>query len=328
MSKYETKRSLLESLKIPAGSRKVLIRIDNKNTDAETPSGILKIASTDTDWQKAVHSDRTGTVIKVPKDPLPFKVGGDLMPWQTTVEISEGWRVWFDFMASENADTYIDEQEVEYKLIDYDDIFAGVTERFDGEEFDEQVSTDGKEYVRPLNGFHLFEMVEAERMGKFDISPSREDHRYGIVKYVAKNNMAYENGFTEDHLKLKVGDKVRFGQVPCVMLEEETYCTFDGGRMYRRAQVRNVEMLWRDGKLILPKGRVLIDQIPNEEKTPSGIILLKANVKNDIGKVIISSNHQIPTGSLIKYIRGAGRLIDHEGKECRMLTSDHVLYVE
>jgi len=322
-----TKRDI-DLLNIPPGSRIVLIRIDNKNVDARTESGIWKIAETDTDWNKSVHSDRVGTAMKVPKDPLPFEVGRDFMPWKTKVEVSEGMTVWFDFLASENVDVYIDEDDVEYKLVDYSDIYVATLPRFENEDFGLQESTDGKEYIIPLNGYHLFETVEVERKGKYDISPSRIDPGYGIVKYLAKNNTQYENNMSEDHLDLQVGDKVRFGNVPAVYLEDEMHCTFDGGRMYRRSQVRNVEMLWRKGEIILPKGKVLIRQKEDENITPTGIILSKPNVKSHTGEVVISSNDDIVVGSCIKYIKGSGKLIDFKGEKCRILTEGCILYVE
>ena len=65
---------MIEKLSVPSYSRKVLLKTLFKNTEAETPSGILKIA--DTDWNPAAHADRIGEVVATPKR-LPFEVEAD-----------------------------------------------------------------------------------------------------------------------------------------------------------------------------------------------------------------------------------------------------------
>ena len=86
-------------------------------------------------------------------------------------------------------------------------------------------------------------------------------------------------------------------------------------------------MLWRDEELILPKGRILIRQIPDLTVTSSGLILEKAIVKNHKGTVIISSIPEIEVGVRVLYIPGSGLKIDHKGEEARMLIESQILYV-
>jgi co-chaperonin GroES (HSP10) len=324
---YVTQESLLKKVRIPPGSRKVLVKIVDNPTDQTTESGIIKIASTDTDWSPAVHASRKGVVMAVPRGKLPFKKNADLMPWQTDVQISPGMTVWFDFM---NAVTYEDESENEYKLLDYDNIYVATFPRVNGEEIDwAQPSTDGKEWVMPLNGFHLFERVYKKQRGRFDVFESEKvDTRHGVVKYVAKNNGDYSLPGQEDHIDLQVGDEVQFGQVPEVMLEDEYYCSFDGGTMYRRSQARNVELAWRDGELILPRGRYLIRQIPDEKITPSGIILPRENVKNHRGEVIVSSGDEIKEGDVVCYLLNGGVPMEYKGEKLRLIKDDHILFIE
>ena len=297
-----------------------------KYSAEETPSGILKTG--DTDYAPAAHADRLGEVIAVPKGMLPFSIKGDIMPWETVVEISPGMIVWYDYLANLNADGFIDEEGYEYKVIDYDNLYVATVPRDEeGDPEGLQVGETGMEYIIPLNGFHLFERVLHEKKHRFDITENKVDPRYGIVKYVARNNTAYENGTSVDHFDLQVGDKVMFGNVPEVMLEDDLHCHFDGGRMYRRSQSRNIELVWRGDKLILPKGSILIKRKPDEEISKGGIILLKANVKNHTGEVVLSSNDQVPIGSEILYIKGTGWEIDYQGEKHRVLTNNQILYV-
>ena len=316
-------------MRMAPGSRQVLIKIVNRTVDEKTPSGIIKIANTDLDWVPSRHSDRRGVVVACPRHRLPFAVSADIMPWQTSIEISKGMTVWFDFLASENCVTYIDEFDFHYKLLNYDDLYVATFPRKKTESINGvQKTKDETEYVIPLNGYHIIERVYHESRSKFDLfGPMRVDRRYGIVKYVAKNNQAYENGLEEDHVELKVGDRLRFSTVPEVMLEDEAHCHFDGGTMYRRAQARNVDVVWRDGEMILPNGRILVRQILDEDITPAGIILQKPNVKQHQGTVIVSSIGAIPKGSKIMYIKGAGMIINYKEEECRVLKETEILYI-
>lgn len=318
---YKLSSADINQIRIPAGSRQVLVRIDQRNVDERTPSGIYKI--TDTDWQPAAHSDRTGTILAVPRGPLPFtqKIGVDLMPWETSVEIAPGMKVWFDFLASENVITYIDENGIYHKLLNYDDLYVAVY----------------KNRIIPLNGFHLFERVYHEKLSDFDhLSGGKINTREGIVKYVAQNNRRYATVGEVDHVVLQVGDRVRFSPVPPVYLEDEAHCSFDGGTMYRRAQARNVDMVWRDGNLILPEGRLLLEQIPERDHYDlrSHLILpvaykdKRTDIKTHRGTVLVSSIPEAEVGSEVLYIRGAGSLIDYQDKQARVLKSSEVLYVE
>ena len=158
---------------------------------------------------------------------------------------------------------YIDEDKSEYRLIDYDSLYVATVPRnpdLDGCGF--QKSIDGKEWIIPLNGFHLFDRVYHKPKSKFDIHiTKRVNNKEAVVKYVAVNNKAYETGAEEDHVQLEPGDRVVFSVAPCVMLEDEAHCHFDSGRMYRRAQARNVDLVYRGDELILPKGRILIKKL-------------------------------------------------------------------
>lgn len=325
---YDVRADVLQRLRIPPGSKKVLVKILNKITDQRTPSGIIKIAATDTDWNHARHTNRMGVVMAIPRHKLPFKKGADLMPWETDVQLSVGMTVWFDFM---DTITYNDEYGDEYKLVDYDSCYVAAFPRdSDSEDFKwAHKSSDGLEWVVPLNGFHLFERIYKKQRGRFDVFETEKvDRRRAIVKYTAINNRDYDTEGQEDKVELQVGDEVFFSQVPEVMLEDEAYCEFDGGRMYRRSQARNVELVWRDGELILPKGRCLIKQIPDEDVTPAGIILLRKHVKNHRGTVVLSSIEGVEEGDVIKYILTGGHPLKYKEEDCRVLNEDHVLFNE
>lgn len=254
------------------------------------------------------------------------------MPWLTRVQVAKGMKIWYDYMASLNTIVYVDEDESEYRLIDYDSLYVATVPRCEEEDFwFSQKSTDGKEWIIPLNGFHIFERVYHEPKSKFDIHiTKRVNNREAIVKYVAVNNRAYETGEEEDHVELEPGDRVVFGVVPCVMLEDEMHCHFDSGRMYRRAQARNIDLVWRGDELVLPKGRILIKKIKDERVLPSGIILLRDNVKNHRGEVVISSIEGVNVGQEVTYPLKGGVPLEYKDKEGehRILRSNQVLYVD
>ena len=287
------------------------------------------VSETDTDWQENVHADRWGELVSAPTH-LPFEVSGDLMPWLTQVQVSKGMKVWYDYMASLNTIVYIDEDKSEYRLIDYDSLYVATCPRCEEDlQCGIQKSTDGKEWIIPLNGFHIFERVYHEPKSKFDIHIRRRvNNKMGIAKYVATNNAMYENGEESDHVVLEPGDKVQFGTVPCVMIEDEAHCKFDGGRMYRRAQARNIDLVYRGEELILPKGRILIERIKDEVIRPSGIILLKEKVKIHRGTVVLSAIDGVEVGQTVTYPIKGGVPLEYKGTEHRVLREGQVLYIE
>lgn len=330
IQKYKLKRKEIESLRIPPGSRKCLIKTLSRNVDERTKSGIWMISETETDWNEGAHVDRWGELISAPTH-LPFEIGADLMPWLTKVQVAKGMKVWYDYMASLNTIVYIDEDESEYRLIDYDCLYVATCPR--GSETKKcgiQKSTDGREYIIPLNGFHIFERIYHEPKSKFDIHITKKvNNREAIVKYVATNNEAYETGAEEDHVRLEPGDRVVFCVIPSVMLESEEHCHFDGGRMYRRAQARNIDLVWRDGKLILPKGRILIKKLRDEIELESGVILLKPNVRNHMGVVVVSSIEGVEVGQTVTYpLKGGVPLEYPEEGEHRILREGQTLYID
>ncbi len=288
------------------------------------------ISESETDWSPEVHVDRWGELISSPTH-LPFKISGDLMPWLTRVQASKGMKIWYDYLSSLNTIVYIDEEDSEYRLIDYDCLYVATAPRdFYHYDWILQKSTDGKEWIFPLNGFHIFDRIYHEPKSKFDIHLNRKvNNREATVKYVAVNNEAYETGEETDHVVLEPGDRVIFGTVPPVMLEDELHCHFDGGRMYRRAQARNIDLVYRGDKLILPKGRILIKKIRDEEKLDSGIILLKPNVKNHRGTVVLSSIEGVSEGQTVTYpIKGGVPLEYKEEGEHRILREGQVLFIK
>jgi len=266
-------------------------------------------------------------VMAVPRHELPFKKKADLMPWKTRIQLSVGMTVLFDFMRTE---TYYDEFGDEYKLVDYDSCYVATFPRVGDEDIKwAHKSTDGTEWILPLNGFHLFERVYKKQRGSLDIFESEKvDRRKGIVKYTAVNNEDYETPGQSDHVELQVGDEVQFSVVPEVMLEDEAYCEFDQGRMYRRAQARNIDLVWRNGELILPQGKCLVRQIKDEEITPAGIILLKKHVKNHRGEVVLSSLQGVKKGDVIKYVQNGGSPLKYKEEDLRVLNENHVLFIE
>lgn len=305
-------------MRVARGSRKTLIKTLERNEDRRTKSGIWLIG--DTDWNPNVHAQRWGEIVKVPHSPLPFEVNvpgqppADKMPWATDMDAVIGDIVFYDYLQSLNTQVYTDEEGSEYRLIDYENLYVSV-------------SPDKK--ITPLNGYHLFELVYHKKINSFDhFSEKKINNKLGIVKYLAKNNKRYDNADEEDHVELQVGDKVQFGSVPAVMLEDKAHCVFDGGRMYRRSQARNIDLVWRGEELIPPSGRCLLKRIWDEKRTPAGIWLPRPNVKTHTGEIVVSSVDEIPVKSRVKYVMNAGRLLDYKGEQHRVVSDKHILYIE
>jgi len=98
--------------------------------------------------------------------------------------------------------------------------------------------------------------------------------------------------------------------------------------MYRRAQARNISLVYRNGELIIPRGRVLLKHVPNEKVTKSGIILPKEEIKNQKGDILLSSVPEIKEGDRVIYIKGAGVKYDHEGVATRIIQEHQILFIE
>lgn len=274
--RYKFTKEQVDSVDLVRNSNKVLIKIEERNVDKRTDSGIYLISPTDTDYNPAVHSDRYGIVYTVPPS-LRFDGSPLSMTWETQMELEVGDEVWFDYLNSENCVVLECDDGNDYKMIDYENIYLA---RKDGELF-------------PLNGYCLFSDYHIKAKSKFDPSDGKVDPRYGYVEHLAAFNTAYQTKMFSDHIDIQVGEKVMFGaRSHAYYIEEERYKVLD--KMYRPVQRRNVVAVMDGDKVDrLADGVVMVK--PHIEKVlPSGIIV--PTFRKDIPHFkaeVVKSNHPI-----------------------------------
>ena len=325
---YKLKEREILSMSIPNGNNRVLLKTIEKNTEATTPSGILKISPTETDWNEANHASRWGEVVAFPHKLRYDPHDGSSLAWDTEVEVYKGMVVWYDYLDSLNCVTYFDEHGSEYKLIEYGNLYVGIIPvgmKTDKIDIRYHTKTEDKSHwVIPLNGYILFKKINKKPMTVTDIYiPDKNDPSKGIVKYISIPNKSYSSG-NEDHIDLEEGDVCIFSHNYEVMLEHPTYAVFDGGRQYKRLQRRNVELVWRDDEIIIPKNRILIRQHPATLVTDYGLKLMRTNKTYNNGTVIISSFKEIKKDDEILFSKGSGRIIEWRGKTYRLLNISNV----
>ena len=159
---YKLTKEQVDSIDLLRNSNKVLVRIEEKNIEKKTDSGIYLISPTDTDWNPAAHSDRYGVVYATPPS-LRFDNTPYGMSWETHMELMVGDEVWFDFMDSENCVVLDCDDGNDYKLIEYENIYVA---RRDGE-------------LIPINGYCLFSDYTVKAKSKFDPTDGRVDPPFG-----------------------------------------------------------------------------------------------------------------------------------------------------
>ena len=194
----------------------------DRNEEAITPSGVLKIG--DIDFQPAAHANRISEIIMVP-DTLNYHLAwhkkrqgiSESMPWKTDMQLLPGDIVWHDYMDSLNCPMIIadDEPGERYKLLNYYDLYVakrpipqmnfitsgrlaserimiqavhylGETHQFLGD-----IENGSAEAIIPLNGYLLCEEVKEERLGEFDVLDKHVDKKLGKIAFMGKKNEQY-----------------------------------------------------------------------------------------------------------------------------------------
>jgi len=257
--------------KIPSSGNKVLARVVDRNEEATTPSGVLKVG--DIDFQPAVHANRISEIIMVP-DTLNYHLAwhkrrpgiSESMPWKTEVEIQPGDIVWHDYMDSLNCPMIIadDEPGERYKLLNYYDLYVAkriITDAHNGDSNNNTIfiSPDGHRcfiedgkimWIIPLNGYLLCEEVLEERQGKFDVLDKHVDKRLGKIAFIGKKNEQYRweqigkppKGIDKDGNEiLEVGDIIiKKNPDIHIMLEDILHARFNGSKLYFIIQRKDI----------------------------------------------------------------------------------------
>jgi len=323
-----TEKQIL-SMTIPYGNNKVLIKTTEKNTEATTPSGILKISPTETDWNAADHASRWGEVITFPKRLKYDPYDGSSLAWDTDVDIYVGMCVWYDYLDSLNCPTYFDEYNSEYKLIEYANLYVGIIPVDVMNDIVNPLyhtkTDDEKHWVIPLNGYCLFEKINRPPLTMSDIYiPDKNDPSSGIAKFIGKPNHAYGGSYNDD-IDLMLGDKCKFSYNYEVFLEHPTYATFNGGKVYKRFQRKTIEFIERGDSLIMPKNRVLVLEHPEKLITDYGLKLFKEHTTHSHGTVLQSTCDEIDEATEILFTKGSGRLMEKDNQKLRLINISNVL---
>lgn len=327
--KAETVRVTSEEInkfKIPSSSNKVLIHSVVKNTEATTSQGIIKIASTEIDWNPGDHVSRTGVIKAVPRDITYRRNDGSSLAWETDIEVYVGMTVWYDYMDSLNCVTYITETGDEYKMIDYASLYVGIVPV--GKEYDGYIdkeyhskSKSGDYWVVPLNGYVLFNKVNKNRNLTTDIIVNEKSDGYkGEVAYVGRPLKAYdlEDG---DSLDIQRGDICLFQHDYEVMLEHPAYATFDNGTPYKRLQRKVINLVWRNDDVIVPNGRVLVEEQETIKTTSQGIEYIKPRLSVGRSKVLMTGIDGINVGDEVFFDANNGMTINVNGDRVKLLKS-------
>lgn len=172
---------------------KVLVHIENKNSNATTESGIILCA--DPDWDEGANCNVYGTVKAIPnkllrREKAYYEFG---MEHGTEMEVEVGDKVFFTRTESYNCDAITVGDDL-YYLVDYPELILALR---------------GDKRIM-LNGFVLMERINEEMKSDYlDLSFSTKNKvTYGKVIEVGKPNDWYMTPNVSDPKDIKVGDTV------------------------------------------------------------------------------------------------------------------------
>jgi co-chaperonin GroES (HSP10) len=309
---FKLPKEQILNMRLLTVSGRIMVKILLRTGDDRTPGGIYKHAVEELEYDAAAHIERWGEVVKVPDSLIwrPGKQGS--MPWKTTMQLQIGDLVYYDYLDLLNGIVYIDEDDgTLYPLISYENAY---------------VATRGDQII-PLNGFHLFERVQFDWGLTTLYLKDKVDTNYGKVKYVAELNKKYE-GDSYNDIPLKEGDKVLFTNPYEVMLEDSVHAKFDGGKMYRRAQSKDVLVVWRGDEILLNKNVIIAEKKDNKGLRASGIQLVNTDEMYVISNCFMSSIEYINVGDKIYYGKESGIEITINGVKYVVLRPNQIIGYE
>lgn len=314
----------IERFKIPSSSNKVLVKTTVKNTEETTSTGIIKISKTEIDWSPGDHVSRVGIVASVPRSITYRRNEGSTLAWETDIEVYKGMQVWYDYLNSLNCVTYITENGDEYKMLDYASLYVGIVPV--GKEYEKYIDNtyhnkckSGKCWVVPLNGYVLFNQINKQRNLTTGIEVKDVSDGYkGEVMYTGRPLKAYdlEDGDTVD---IQRGDVCLFQHNYEVMLENPAYATFDGGTPYKRLQRKIINLVWRGDEIIVPSGRVLVEEQHYMKSTSQGIEYIKPKLSVGRSKVLLSGVDGIDIGDEVFFDSENGMTLNVNGQTVKLL---------
>ena len=200
-------REVLDQMVLSGYSNMVLIKVPKFKEERKTKSGIIldinpHVQYLDGEGSHMADLERVvGVVERVPPFLTP---DGDVMAWETPIDLEVGDSVYFDYMDSINSTSFVCDED-EYRLIPYSSCYVAIR---------------GEEMIC-LNGYCLFEDIH-EKKHRLSTSETLVELR-GKVYQVA-TPVVYSNTIYTDDIEIKVGDTVTFRkQFSRVYLERQKH---------------------------------------------------------------------------------------------------------
>lgn len=218
-TKQRVDKAMIDEMTLSAYSNMVLLKIPDFEKERKTNAGIILDVNPDTQYLDGDGSHMAdvarviGIVEKVPPGLLP---DGDILSWETTMDLKVGDTVWFDYMDGLNATSFIVEDD-EYRLIPYSSCYVAIRD-------------SRKDELICLNGYCLFEDVLMPDDG---YSERKVDPLKGKI-YATGPAVEHTLAYWTELIDVEPGDTVQFRKkFPKVFLERQKHFQELDKRLFR-----------------------------------------------------------------------------------------------
>ena len=219
-------------------SNSVLLRINEKHD--KLTYGTLTLIN-DTTYDIGKHAPNKGVVVKVPDKFVYSKTPNiNTSDWDTDIEVEEGDLVYFDYLSGIECNK-IEHEDKLYYILPYHTLYISKREVYD------KLNITKTEII-PLNGYVLLEPIIKEE-GYKDFKFEREQAKYATVAYSGSCNKKYRNKQYYDDSDIRAGEKVIYGKVSGLFLEQEEYSSLNGNKRYRIIQRRFLTGIIEEGEI-------------------------------------------------------------------------------
>ncbi len=191
MQKIDQK--VLDQMVLSSYSNMVLIKVPNFREERKTKAGIILDVNPHVqylDGEGSHMADMERVVGIVEKIPSTLRPDGDMLAWETPIELRIGDTVYFDYMDSINSTSFVCEDD-EYRLIPYSSCYMAIR---------------GEEMIC-LSGYCLFESIYEK---KHSLSTSETLVELKGKVYQVGTPVTYSNPTYTDDIDIKPGDVVTF----------------------------------------------------------------------------------------------------------------------
>ena len=232
-TKQRVDKEFLDSMVLSAYSNMVLIRIPNFEKERKTRSGIVLDVNPHIQYMDdgpgSHMADLARVIGIVEKVPPGLRPDGDILQWETEMELEPGDTVVFDYYDSLNSTSFIIDGD-EYQLLPYSSCYLGIRD-------------SRKDNMICLNGYCMFEDVLLPDDG---FSPYRKvDVRRGKV-LITGSPVKYSSDYWIDDIDIRGGDIVEFRKnFSRVYLERQKHFQELDKRMFR---AQRKDIIYNHGK--------------------------------------------------------------------------------